>query len=66
MSEFYGSANEQENINVLNRALELGCNFWDTAVRIFYIQYIKFYVKKDDHFLLTLKYLKGCVWKRSQ
>ncbi|PKK58960.1 aldo/keto reductase [Rhizophagus irregularis] len=31
MSEFYGSSDEQENIKVLNRALELGCNFWDTS-----------------------------------
>ncbi|POG60212.1 aldo/keto reductase [Rhizophagus irregularis DAOM 181602=DAOM 197198] len=32
MSEFYGSSDEQENIKVLNRVLELGCNFWDTSV----------------------------------
>ncbi|CAB4492693.1 unnamed protein product [Rhizophagus irregularis] len=31
MSEFYGSADEQENINVLNRAIELGSTFWDTS-----------------------------------
>ena len=34
MSDFYGSFDDQENIKVLNRSLELGCNFWDTAVRI--------------------------------
>ncbi|KAI9255179.1 aldo/keto reductase [Phascolomyces articulosus] len=31
MSEFYGEGNEQENLTVLNRAIELGCTFWDTA-----------------------------------
>lgn len=31
MSEFYGISDKTENIKVLNRALELGCNFWDTA-----------------------------------
>ncbi|RIA88456.1 aldo/keto reductase [Glomus cerebriforme] len=31
MSSFYGSFDEQENLKVLNRALELGCNFWDTS-----------------------------------
>ncbi|NUO19838.1 aldo/keto reductase [bacterium] len=31
MSEFYGISDNKENIKVLNRALELGCNFWDTA-----------------------------------
>ncbi|CAB4382280.1 unnamed protein product [Rhizophagus irregularis] len=31
MSEFYGSADEQENIKVLNRAIDIGCTFWDTA-----------------------------------
>ncbi|CAG8651115.1 11965_t:CDS:2, partial [Rhizophagus irregularis] len=31
MSDFYGSSDEQENIKVLNRTLELGCNFWDTS-----------------------------------
>ncbi|CAI2170401.1 2163_t:CDS:2 [Funneliformis geosporum] len=31
MSKFYGASDEQENINVLNRAIELGCNFLDTA-----------------------------------
>ena len=34
MSDFYGAADEQENLKVLNQALELGCTFWDTAVRI--------------------------------
>jgi aryl-alcohol dehydrogenase-like predicted oxidoreductase len=31
MSEFYGSVNMQDSIATLNRALELGCNFFDTA-----------------------------------
>ncbi len=31
MSEFYGSSNEQDNLKVLEHAIELGCNFWDTA-----------------------------------
>lgn len=31
MSEFYGATNESESLAVLNRALELGCQFWDTA-----------------------------------
>lgn len=31
MSFAYGSANDDESIKVLNRALDLGVNFWDTA-----------------------------------
>jgi len=31
MSEFYGSFNEQESINTLNKAIDLGVNFFDTA-----------------------------------
>ncbi len=31
MSEFYGPADEQESLRTLDRALELGINFWDTA-----------------------------------
>ncbi|KAI9292005.1 putative oxidoreductase [Neoconidiobolus thromboides FSU 785] len=31
MSAFYGSSNEEENIRVLNRAIDLGCTFWDTS-----------------------------------
>jgi aryl-alcohol dehydrogenase-like predicted oxidoreductase len=31
MSEFYGPTNEQRNVATLNRALELGINFWDTS-----------------------------------
>src|SRR5512139_254788 len=31
MSEFYGAPDEQENIATLDRALELGVSFWDTA-----------------------------------
>jgi aryl-alcohol dehydrogenase-like predicted oxidoreductase len=31
MSEFYGSSSEAESIATIHRALELGCNFLDTA-----------------------------------
>ena len=31
MSEFYGDADEANNLKVLDRALELGSTFWDTA-----------------------------------
>ncbi|RWZ90826.1 MAG: aldo/keto reductase [Hydrotalea sp. AMD] len=31
MSEFYGRADDNENIKVLHHALEIGVNFWDTA-----------------------------------
>lgn len=31
MSEFYGDTDEASSLAVLDRALELGCNFWDTA-----------------------------------
>ena len=31
MSEFYGTANNEESIKTLHRAYELGINFWDTA-----------------------------------
>jgi aryl-alcohol dehydrogenase-like predicted oxidoreductase len=31
MSQMYGPADEQESIATLHRALELGCNFFDTA-----------------------------------
>ena len=31
MSEFYGTADERESLATLDRALELGCNFLDTA-----------------------------------
>ncbi|GBC00914.1 hypothetical protein RclHR1_00400028 [Rhizophagus clarus] len=31
MNIAYGSTDEQESINVLNRSIELGCAFWDTA-----------------------------------
>ncbi len=31
MSEFYGSTDEAQSLATLNRALELGINFWDTS-----------------------------------
>lgn len=31
MSEFYGSFNEEESMNTLHKAIELGVNFFDTA-----------------------------------
>jgi aryl-alcohol dehydrogenase-like predicted oxidoreductase len=31
MSEFYGSFNEQESINTLHKAIDMGVNFFDTA-----------------------------------
>lgn len=31
MSEFYGSFNEEESINTLHKAIDLGVNFFDTA-----------------------------------
>ncbi len=31
MSDFYGSSDEAQNLRVLDRALELGCTFWDTS-----------------------------------
>ncbi|GBC01241.1 hypothetical protein RclHR1_04100017 [Rhizophagus clarus] len=31
MNDFYGSAEEENSIKVLNRSIEIGCNFWDTA-----------------------------------
>lgn len=31
MSEFYGSASEAENLRVLDRAVSIGCTFWDTS-----------------------------------
>ncbi len=31
MSEFYGATNNEESIQTLHRAFELGINFWDTA-----------------------------------
>ncbi|SHO47047.1 aldo/keto reductase [Desulfopila aestuarii] len=31
MSDFYGSSDRVNNLKVLEKALEIGCNFWDTA-----------------------------------
>jgi len=31
MSAFYGAANEDESLKVLNAAIDRGCTFWDTA-----------------------------------
>jgi aryl-alcohol dehydrogenase-like predicted oxidoreductase len=31
MSEFYGPSSEDQNLRVLERALEIGCTFWDTS-----------------------------------
>jgi len=31
MSDFYGSSSEAQNLAVLDRAVELGCTFWDTS-----------------------------------
>lgn len=31
MSQSYGPADDNESLRVLDRAIELGCNFWDTA-----------------------------------
>lgn len=31
MSEFYGGRDDAESLRTLDRAFELGCNFWDTA-----------------------------------
>ena len=31
MSDFYGQSNDTGNLKLLDEALEMGCNFWDTA-----------------------------------
>ncbi len=31
MSEFYGQSDDIKNLKLLDEALEIGCNFWDTA-----------------------------------
>jgi aryl-alcohol dehydrogenase-like predicted oxidoreductase len=31
MSDFYGPADEQQSLKVLNHAIDIGVNFWDTA-----------------------------------
>jgi len=31
MSDFYGTSSEAKNLSVLERALEIGCSFWDTS-----------------------------------
>ena len=32
LSHAYGSARDDESLQVLSKAVELGCTFWDTAV----------------------------------
>ncbi|CAG8457139.1 11609_t:CDS:2 [Scutellospora calospora] len=34
MSDFYGPADEAENLKVLNHAIDIKCVFWDTAVGV--------------------------------
>ena len=31
MSDFYGSSSQAENLRVLDRAVDIGCTFWDTS-----------------------------------
>ena len=31
MSEFYGASDERECLTLLDKALEIGCSFWDTS-----------------------------------
>jgi len=31
MSDFYGASSEAQNLRVLDRAVEIGCTFWDTS-----------------------------------
>lgn len=31
MSDFYGASDEQKNLKLLQQAIDLGCNFWDTS-----------------------------------
>ncbi|WKN44836.1 aldo/keto reductase [Tunicatimonas pelagia] len=31
MSEFYGTTSEAQNVKVLDRAVDIGCTFWDTS-----------------------------------
>ncbi|MCG8332274.1 MAG: aldo/keto reductase [Chitinophagales bacterium] len=31
MSDFYGASSETQNLSVLDRAVDIGCTFWDTA-----------------------------------
>jgi aryl-alcohol dehydrogenase-like predicted oxidoreductase len=31
MSDFYGSSSEAQNLRVLDRAVDIGCTFWDTS-----------------------------------
>lgn len=31
MSEFYGQSDDAQNLRLLDEALEIGCNFWDTS-----------------------------------
>ena len=31
MSEFYGASDQKNNLKLLQQAIEMGCNFWDTS-----------------------------------
>ena len=31
MSDFYGASDEKNNLTLLQQAIELGCNFWDSS-----------------------------------
>ena len=31
MSDFYGASDDQQNLQLLDQAIELGCHFWDTS-----------------------------------
>ena len=58
MSDFYGSSDEKENINVLNKSIDLGSYFWDTAVSIF-MKYL--YIRILSIHFVNLRFL-GYVW----
>ncbi|MEM7332101.1 MAG: aldo/keto reductase [Chloroflexota bacterium] len=31
LSDFYGTSSDSQNLRVLDRAVEIGCTFWDTS-----------------------------------